>query len=79
MELLRERHLAIRNVDAVVLAQKPKLSPWKGAIRASLARAMGVDERRVNVKASTSEGLGFIGRGEGIAAQAAVLLDSRRS
>lgn len=79
MALVQARGLEVGNADVVVLAQRPKLSPWKAAIRASLAQALGVAETRVNVKASTCEGLGFVGREEGIAAQAAVLLRARRS
>lgn len=79
MELVRSRGWEVSNADAVVLAQRPKLTPWKGAIRTSLAQALGVFEARVNIKASTSEGLGFVGRGEGIAAQAVVMLRSARS
>jgi len=74
MGLVRERSLTVGNVDAVIVAQRPKLTPWKAAIRGKLAQALGTAERQVNIKASTSEGLGFTGRGEGIAVQAVVSL-----
>lgn len=65
----------VGNVDATVLAQRPKLLPHIPQMRSNLARAMGVAEGRVNVKATTEEGLGFTGRGEGVAAHAVVLLE----
>jgi len=76
MELLRvvaARVGAIGNVDATVMMERPKLSPHRDAIRASLEAALGCT---VNVKATTGEGMGFVGRGEGVAALAvATLLD----
>jgi 2-C-methyl-D-erythritol 2,4-cyclodiphosphate synthase len=68
--------LEVVNVDCTVLMEEPKLSPHRGAIRERLARALGVEERRVNVKASTGEGMGFVGRGEGVAALAVATLQS---
>lgn len=75
MELLRERGFAVGNVDATVLAQRPKLAPHIPLMRANLARVMGVDSGRVNVKATTEEGLGFTGSGEGIAAHGVALIE----
>jgi 2-C-methyl-D-erythritol 2,4-cyclodiphosphate synthase len=66
----------IDHVDATVIMERPKLSPHRGAIRATLAAALGVDGARVNVKASTGEGLGFVGRGEGVAALAVATLSA---
>jgi 2-C-methyl-D-erythritol 2,4-cyclodiphosphate synthase len=60
--------LEVVNVDCTVLMEEPKLGPHRVAIRERLARALGLDPRRVNVKASTGEGMGFVGRGEGVAA-----------
>ena len=74
MDMLRTRNLAVGNVDATVLAQRPKLAPYIPQLRAKLAQVMGVPECRVNVKATTEEGLGFTGVGEGMAAHAVVLL-----
>ncbi len=75
MERIREAGLRVGNLDATILAQKPKLAPYIPAMKEALARAMGVPEGRVNVKATTEEGLGFTGSGEGIAAHAVVLLE----
>lgn len=73
--LLRERGYRVGNVDAAVLAQRPKLAPYIPAMRDNLARAMGVQPGQVNVKATTEEGLGFTGSGEGMAAHAVCLLE----
>jgi 2-C-methyl-D-erythritol 2,4-cyclodiphosphate synthase len=67
---------AIGNVDTTVIMERPKLSPHRGAIRIALAEALGVDADAVNVKASTGEGLGFVGRGEGVAALAVATLQA---
>jgi 2-C-methyl-D-erythritol 2,4-cyclodiphosphate synthase len=67
----------IENVDTTVVMERPKLSPHRGAIRAALAGGLGLDAERVNVKASTGEGLGFVGRGEGVAALAVATLVTR--
>ena len=75
VELLRERGFAVGNVDATVLAQRPKLAPHIPVMRDNLARVMGVSPDRVNVKATTEEGLGFTGSGEGIAAHAVALIE----
>jgi 2-C-methyl-D-erythritol 2,4-cyclodiphosphate synthase len=68
------RGLAIENVDCTVMMETPKLSPHRAAIRASLARALGLDSARVNVKATTGERMGFVGRGEGVGALAVASL-----
>jgi 2-C-methyl-D-erythritol 2,4-cyclodiphosphate synthase len=72
--LVRGAGWEIENVDAVVVAQAPKLAPFIDAMTDNLARDMGVSGQQVGVKATTTEGLGFAGRGEGIAAQAVVLV-----
>jgi 2-C-methyl-D-erythritol 2,4-cyclodiphosphate synthase len=66
--------LELVNVDATVVMERPKLGPHKEAIRESLAVPLGLAIQRVNVKASTGEGIGFVGRGEGVAALAVVSL-----
>ena len=66
--------LEIVNVDCTVVMEEPRLGPHKPAIRARLATALGLSETRVNVKASTGEGIGFVGRGEGVAALATASL-----
>jgi 2-C-methyl-D-erythritol 2,4-cyclodiphosphate synthase len=72
--LVAERGHSVVNVESTVLMERPKLGPHKAEIRASLAGALGVGAERVNVKASTGEGMGFVGRGEGVAALAIVTL-----
>ncbi|HYE79675.1 MAG TPA: 2-C-methyl-D-erythritol 2,4-cyclodiphosphate synthase, partial [bacterium] len=71
---MRLRHYSIANVDIAVLAEAPKLSPHKAAIRGRLAELLGVQENQVGLKATTLEKLGALGRGEGVLAQAVVLL-----
>ena len=72
--LLRERQLAVGNVDATIVAQQPKLAPYLAGMRRNLAVCLGVPEDRINLKATTEEGLGFTGTGQGIAAHAVALL-----
>jgi 2-C-methyl-D-erythritol 2,4-cyclodiphosphate synthase len=72
--LVGEAGQAVANVDSTVVMERPKLGPHRPEIRASLAAALGVAVERVNVKASTGEGMGFVGRGEGVAALAVVTL-----
>ncbi|MGM0516927.1 MAG: 2-C-methyl-D-erythritol 2,4-cyclodiphosphate synthase [Pseudomonadota bacterium] len=64
----------VGNVDATVIAQVPKLAPWVAPMREAIATVLGVEAGRVNVKATTSERLGFTGRGEGVAAEAVALV-----
>lgn len=73
-ELLTERGYAVQNVDATILAERPKMMPYIPAMRARLAEAMKIDETRLNLKAKTNEGLDAVGRGEAIAAQAVALI-----
>ena len=75
VELLRERGFTVGNVDATILAQRPKLAPHIPQMWDNLARVMGVDVSQVNVKATTEEGLGFTGSGEGMAAHAVALIE----
>lgn len=75
MEMLSERGYRVGNVDATILAQRPRLAPHIPQMRANLAAHLGVGEDRVNVKATTEEGLGFTGAGEGMAAHAVALLE----
>lgn len=74
LALLKERRLTVGNVDITVLAEKPKLAPHRNAIRNKVAALLEIPAGQVNVKATTTEGLGFLGRGEGIGAQAIALL-----
>jgi 2-C-methyl-D-erythritol 2,4-cyclodiphosphate synthase len=73
-EILAQRGFVVGNIDAVVVAQAPKLAPFIAEMESRLAAALRVDPARVNVKATTTEGLGFTGGGEGIAAYATSLL-----
>jgi 2-C-methyl-D-erythritol 2,4-cyclodiphosphate synthase len=72
--LLRERGWRVGNCDITIVCERPRLGPHAAAMRANLAADLGIDVDSVSVKATTSETLGFTGRGEGIAAQAAALL-----
>jgi 2-C-methyl-D-erythritol 2,4-cyclodiphosphate synthase len=85
IELLREavrlataEGWAVENVDATVICEAPKLGPHRGAMEATLAGALGADAAAVNVKFTTNEAMGFVGRGEGIAALATAALAARQ-
>ena len=73
--LLSERGLRITHIDAIVVAERPKLGPHFPAMRAALAGALGIEPQRINLKAKTNEGVDAVGRGEAIAAQAIATLD----
>ena len=73
--LLKAKQLKVINVDATVILQKPKISPYLAAMRAVIAEDLNIAGSRVNVKATTTEKMGFVGRQEGIAALAVVLLE----
>ncbi len=75
-EMLREKNFRIVNIDATVIAQAPKLSPYIEDMRRALSSAFAVDESQINVKATTEEGLGFTGERLGIAAHAVALIES---
>jgi 2-C-methyl-D-erythritol 2,4-cyclodiphosphate synthase len=75
MELLTKQALTVGNVDLTIVAQAPKMAPHIAAMRENLASGLGVDVDQINVKATTTEGLGFIGQGEGVAVHAVVLLN----
>lgn len=72
-----ERHgYVVENIDATVIAQRPKLAPYRPQMAGNIASALGLEPERVSVKATTEEGLGFTGSGDGIAAQAIALLSN---
>ena len=73
--LLKEKGYRIENIDSIVAAQRPKLSPHIEKMTENIANALGIEKSRVSVKATTTEGLGFEGRGEGISAYAVCLID----
>ena len=76
--LLNERGYQVVNIDATLLAQAPKVGPYKQEMAENMARALGIQPDQVNVKATTEEGLGFTGDGSGMAAHAVVLLEITR-
>ncbi|PYR70999.1 MAG: 2-C-methyl-D-erythritol 2,4-cyclodiphosphate synthase, partial [Acidobacteria bacterium] len=78
VEVVHRAGYAISNVDVVVIAQRPKLSPHVDAMRTSLARALGIDPRQVSVKGKTNEGVDSVGAGESIAVHAVALIQHAR-
>lgn len=77
-ELIENECYIIENIDATIIAQAPKMRPHIDTMRQNIAGALGIDVSQVNVKATTEEGLGFTGSGEGISSQAICLLNSPR-
>ncbi len=75
-EAVRSLGFRIANVDTTVFAQHPKIAPYRAAMVGNLASTLDIEPECVNVKATTTEGMGFLGRGEGIAAAAVVLLET---
>lgn len=78
-ELLEEKFFLIENIDATIIAQAPKMRPHIDTMRENIANALGIQVEQVNVKATTEEGLGFTGMGEGISSQAICMLTSPRN
>lgn len=78
-DLLEQNGYEVGNIDATVIAQKPKMAPHIPQMRKNMAAALGISESQINVKATTEEGLGFTGRGEGIASQAICLLTEKQN
>ncbi|TGA96860.1 2-C-methyl-D-erythritol 2,4-cyclodiphosphate synthase [Sporolactobacillus shoreae] len=76
LAIIRAKGYTVGNVDCVVIAQKPKLAPYIGDMRQTIAAILETEPDRINVKATTTEKLGFTGRGEGIAAEAVCLLET---
>ena len=75
-KILQENGYMIENIDSTVIAQRPKLLPYRPQMAENIAAALGIEKEQVSVKATTEEGLGFTGTGEGISAQAIALLSS---
>lgn len=73
-DLLSEEKLSVNNIDAVIVAERPKLAPYLETMKERIAQALGMDKKAVNVKATTTEGLTFTGREEGMAAYAVATL-----
>ena len=74
-QLLEENGYSVGNIDATIIAQRPKMAPYIQKIRENIANTLGLELNQVNIKATTEEGLGFTGSGEGIAAQAVCLIE----
>lgn len=74
--MLTEKGFLIENIDATIIAQAPKMRPYIDGMRENIAEALGMDVDHINVKATTEEGLGFTGTGEGISSQAVCMLTS---
>jgi 2-C-methyl-D-erythritol 2,4-cyclodiphosphate synthase len=75
--LLEEKEYSIINIDATIVAQRPKMRPYIDQMRKNIASVVGIDVDRVNVKATTEEGLGFTGEGLGISADAICLIENK--
>jgi 2-C-methyl-D-erythritol 2,4-cyclodiphosphate synthase len=73
-EILKGKGFMVYNVDAVILLEKPKIAPYINKMRTNIAKVLDVPDENISVKATTTEGLGFIGEGKGIAAQAIVTI-----
>jgi 2-C-methyl-D-erythritol 2,4-cyclodiphosphate synthase len=76
-KLLEAKGFVVGNIDATIVAQQPKLSPFIEDMRRLISRTLGIDLEQVMVKATTTDGLGFVGRGEGMAAHAVALLEEK--
>lgn len=75
MEIMKDEGYTVGNIDSTVIAQRPKLNPHIPQIKDRLAQIMGIPSERVNVKAKTEEGLGYIGAGDAISAHAVVIIE----
>lgn len=74
--IVDEMNAEIANLDVTIIAQRPKLAPWRDAMQGAIAKMLDLPAGHVNIKATTTDHLGFIGRGEGICAMAVVLIES---
>ena len=74
-DLLEEHQFLIENIDATIIAQRPKMRPYIDTMRENIAKALKIEADQINVKATTEEGLGFTGSGEGISSQAICMLE----
>lgn len=78
-DMLSQQGFSVVNVDGTIIAQRPKLSPYIPSMRKNIASVLGIEEARINLKATTEEGLGFTGTGQGMAAHAVALLEQNKS
>jgi 2-C-methyl-D-erythritol 2,4-cyclodiphosphate synthase len=77
-KLLEEQGYQVGNIDATIIAQKPKMAPYREQMRQNIAAALEISLDQISIKATTEEGLGFTGTGEGISAQAVALIEKKR-
>jgi 2-C-methyl-D-erythritol 2,4-cyclodiphosphate synthase len=75
--ILSKEEWRINNVDVMVILEEPKIEPFKNRMRSSIAEVLKIEDDRVNIKATTTEGLGSLGRGEAVAAQAVALIEKK--
>ncbi|HPB39343.1 MAG TPA: 2-C-methyl-D-erythritol 2,4-cyclodiphosphate synthase [Flexilinea sp.] len=74
-EMIRSKGFSVNNIDSTIFAEAPRLSPYKEEMKRNIARTLQINPDRVNIKATTAEGVGLIGKGEGIAAMCIVLMN----
>ncbi len=75
--LVSKKRFKIKNIDTILIADEPKIEPFKDGMKDNIQRALGIARDQINIKATTSEGVGTIGRGEAMAAHAVVLLEKK--
>jgi 2-C-methyl-D-erythritol 2,4-cyclodiphosphate synthase len=75
LNMVKEKGFYIGNIDATIIAEQPKISGYIAQMKDTIAHTTGIDREQISIKATTTEGLGFVGRGEGIAAHAVVLVE----
>lgn len=75
LNMVKEKGFSIGNIDATVIAEQPKISGYIDQMKDTIAHTTGIDREQISIKATTTEGLGFVGRGEGIAVHAVVLVE----
>lgn len=78
LEIIKKDNWRINNIDVMVIIEEPKLAPFKESIKKSIAEIVGIENSRVNIKATTTERMGPVGRSEAAASEAAVLIEKRR-
>lgn len=78
-ELMRSRNYELGNIDALIMIERPKMAPHIEKMKANIAEALGCDQSQINVKATRGEKLGYVGREEGVLAQAVVLLEKKQA
>ncbi len=77
-KLLLAKGFVVQNIDAVIIAERPKLAPYREEMVHHIARTLRIEPPRISIKSTTTEGLGFVGKGQGIGAMCVVLIDSKQ-